>query len=57
MKILNKNIFKAILGTSISVGCFIIFFNKIEDLNLLKDTIFSVNLFVVFIGFIVYFFS
>ena len=57
MKILNNNIFKAILGTSISVGCFIIFFNKIEDLNLLKDTIFSVNLFVVFIGFIVYFFS
>ena len=57
MKILNNNIFKAILGTSISIGCFIIFFNKIEDLNLLKNTIFSVNLFVIFIGFIVYFFS
>ena len=57
MKILNNNIFKAILGTSISIGCFIIFFNKIEDLNLLKNTILSVNLFVIFIGFIVYFFS
>lgn len=57
MKIINSNILKALFGTSISLICFIVFFNKIEDLGAVAESIFSVNLFILLIGFIIYFFS
>ena len=57
MSIFNNNIFKGIFGTTISLICFFIFFNKIDDLGKVIEIVMSVNLFVILLGFLVYFIS
>ena len=57
MSIFNSNIFKGIFGTTISLFCFFIFFNKIDDLGKVIEIITSVDFFIIILGFLVYFFS
>ena len=57
MSIFNSNIFKGIFGTTISLFCFFIFFNKIDDLGKVIEIITSVDFFIILLGFLVYFFS
>ena len=57
MSIFNSNIFKGIFGTTISVFCFFIFFNKIDDLGKVIEIVTSVDFLIILLGFLVYFFS
>ena len=57
MSILNSNIFKGIFGTTISIFCFFIFFNKIDDLGKVIEIVTSVDFLIILLGFLVYFFS
>ena len=57
MSILNSNIFKGIFGTTISIFCFFIFFNKIDDLGKVIEIVKSVDFLIILLGFLVYFFS
>ena len=57
MSIFNSNIFKGIFGTTISLFCFFIFFNKIDDLGKVVEIVTSVDLLIILLGFLVYFFS
>ena len=57
MSIFNSNIFKGIFGTTISLFCFFIFFNKIDDLGKVVEIVTSVDLLIILLGFLVYFFQ
>ena len=57
MSIFNNNFFKGIFGTSISLFCFFIFFNKIDDLGKVIEIVTSVDFFIILFGFLIYFFS
>ena len=57
MSIFNNNFFKGIFGTSISLFCFFIFFNKIDDLGKVIEIVTSVDFFIILFGFFIYFFS
>ena len=57
MSIFNNNVFKGIFGTSISLFCFFIFFNKIDDLGKVIEIVTSVDFFIILFGFLIYFFS
>ena len=57
MSIFNNNVFKGIFGTSISLFCFFIFFNKIDDLGKVIEIVTSVDFFIILFGFFIYFFS
>ena len=57
MSIFNSNVFKGIFGTSISLFCFFIFFNKIDDLGKVIEIVTSVDFFIILFGFFIYFFS
>lgn len=57
MSIFNSNVFKGIFGTSISLFCFFIFFNKIDDLGKVIEIVTSVDFFIILFGFLIYFFS
>ena len=57
MSIFNSNIFKGIFGTTISVFCFFIFFNKIDDLGKVIEIVSSADFLIILLGFLVYFFS
>ena len=57
MSIFNSNIFKGLFGTTISLFCFFIFFNKIDDLGKVIEIATSVDFLIILLGFLVYFFS
>ena len=57
MSIFKNNIFKGIFGTTISLFCFLIFVNKIDDISKVIEIVISANFAVIFLGFLVYFIS